>query len=63
MENKLNIIKVANSNDLMGVEFVDGKLTFKVPETFREEKDETLNRRNLLLFVKSLNLSDTDTRP
>ena len=63
MENKLNIIKVANSNDLMVVEFVDGKLTFKVPETFREEKDETLNRRNLLLFVKSLNLSDTDTRP
>lgn len=63
MENKPNIIKVSSSNELMGVEFADGELTFKVPETFREEKDESLNKRNLLLFVKSLNLSDTDTRP
>ena len=63
MENKLNIIKVSNSNDIMGVEFANGELTFKVPETFREEKNESLNRRNLLLFVKSLSLSDTDTRP
>lgn len=54
------IVKVQNSNELMGIEYTEGKLVFKVPQTFRIEDDESLNRQNLLLFVKSLNLSNAE---
>lgn len=63
MVNNYKIKRVQNSNDPMGIELIDGLLTFKVPETFREEEDESLNRKNLLLFVQSLNLSETRQRP
>lgn len=61
--NSYRIEKVQNSNDLMGVEYVDGKLTFRVPETFHVYEDESINRQNLLLFIKSLNLSDSIQTP
>lgn len=63
MDSNYNLEFIENSNDPMGVEFKDGILTFKVPKTFRKEEDEKINRQNLLLFVKSLNLSDTEQRP
>ena len=63
MESNYRIEKVQNSNEPMGVEYVDGKLTFRVPETFHIYDNESLNRQNLLLFLKSLNLSDSFHSP
>ncbi|MDO4468007.1 MAG: LlaJI family restriction endonuclease [Bacillota bacterium] len=62
MTNDYRIVFVENSNEPMGIEFLEDVLTFKVPKTFRIEENEKINRRNLLLFVKSLNLSDTAQR-
>lgn len=51
------IIKCDKANDFMGIKIIDGKVTLYLPTFFRISEDETVLRRDIILFLKSINIA------
>ena len=58
-KNDLNIIKIEKANDFAGI-IIDRKaVNVFVPAFFHEEEDQRVNRRNLLQFIRSIEIAKT----
>lgn len=57
--NKPIIHMVMNSNEFVGISMKDQKIDIYVPQVFRKEKDEKMLYKDLLVFLKSIEIAKT----
>ena len=59
LQSKIKIQKVQNANDFVGIKFDSNIIEISVPASFREEADKKSLKKDLLLFLKSIEIAKT----